>query len=57
MYMCRLSVMGFCIFVFPGKKGYEVLAQGGVIDNLAKHLVEHYGIPKRYIEVLDKTRK
>ncbi|KAF9587127.1 hypothetical protein IFM89_039644 [Coptis chinensis] len=41
----------------PGKKGYEVLAQGGVIDNLAKHLVEHYGIPKRYIEVLDKTRK
>ncbi|XP_043687534.1 eukaryotic translation initiation factor 2D [Telopea speciosissima] len=41
----------------PGKKGYEVLVQGGVIDDLAKHLVEHYGIPKRYIEVLDKTKK
>ncbi|PON95158.1 Eukaryotic translation initiation factor 2D [Trema orientale] len=41
----------------PGKKGHEVLVQGGVIDDLAKHLIEHYGIPKRYIEVLDKTRK
>ncbi|XP_010247737.1 PREDICTED: eukaryotic translation initiation factor 2D [Nelumbo nucifera] len=41
----------------PGKKGYEVLVQGGVIDDLARHLVEHYGIPKRYIEVLDKTKK
>ncbi|XP_020253031.1 eukaryotic translation initiation factor 2D [Asparagus officinalis] len=42
----------------PGKKGqHEVLVQGGVIDNLAKHLIEHYGIPKRYIEVLDKTRR
>jgi translation initiation factor 2D len=40
-----------------GKKGqYEVLVQGGVIDNLAKHLVEHYGVPKRFIEVLDKTK-
>lgn len=42
----------------PGKKGqYEVLVQGGVIDNLAKHFIEHYGIPKRYIEVLDKTKR
>ncbi|KAF3787587.1 Eukaryotic translation initiation factor 2D [Nymphaea thermarum] len=42
----------------PGKKGqHEVLVQGGVIDDLARHLVEHYGINKRYIEVLDKTRK
>ncbi|XP_020585725.1 eukaryotic translation initiation factor 2D [Phalaenopsis equestris] len=42
----------------PGKKGqYEVLVQGGVIDDLAKHLVDDYGVPKRYIEVLDKTRK
>ncbi|XP_022152528.1 eukaryotic translation initiation factor 2D [Momordica charantia] len=41
----------------PGKKGYEVLVQGGVIDDLARHLVEQYGIPKKYIEVLDKTRK
>ncbi|KAK2968931.1 hypothetical protein RJ640_013462 [Escallonia rubra] len=41
----------------PGKKGLEVLVQGGVIDDLAKHLVEHYGVPKRYIEVLDKTKK
>lgn len=41
----------------PGKKGHEVLVQGGVIDDLAKHLIEQYGIPKRYIEVLDKTRK
>ncbi|KAJ0024302.1 hypothetical protein Pint_07127 [Pistacia integerrima] len=39
------------------KKGHEVLIQGGVIDDLAKHLVEQFGIPKRYIEVLDKTRK
>ncbi|CAL9203552.1 uncharacterized protein LOC135631935 [Musa acuminata AAA Group] len=42
----------------PGKKGqHEVLVQGGVIDDLAKHLVDHYGIPKRHIEVLDKTKK
>ncbi|KAL6634158.1 hypothetical protein ACP70R_026829 [Stipagrostis hirtigluma subsp. patula] len=42
----------------PGKKGqYEVLVQGGVIDDLAKHLVDHYGVPKRYIEVLDKTKR
>ncbi|XP_044511134.1 eukaryotic translation initiation factor 2D isoform X3 [Mangifera indica] len=41
----------------PGKKGHEVLIQGGVIDDVAKHLVEQFGIPKIYIEVLDKTRK
>ncbi|KAH9605225.1 hypothetical protein KSS87_012850 [Heliosperma pusillum] len=41
----------------PGKKGHEVLVQGGVIDHLAKHLIDQYGVPKRYIEVLDKTRK
>ncbi|KAF8412013.1 hypothetical protein HHK36_004572 [Tetracentron sinense] len=41
----------------PGKKGHEVLVQGGVIEHLGKYLVEHYGIPKRYIEVLDKTKK
>lgn len=41
----------------PGKKGHEVLVQGGVIDELAKHLTEQYGIAKRYIEVLDKTKK
>nr|XP_043637192.1 eukaryotic translation initiation factor 2D [Erigeron canadensis] len=41
----------------PGKKGHEVLVQGGVIDVLAKYLVEQYGIPKRYIEVLDKTAR
>ncbi|XP_077231685.1 eukaryotic translation initiation factor SUI1 family protein isoform X2 [Tasmannia lanceolata] len=42
----------------PGKKGQnEVLVQGGVIEDLAKHLMEQYGIPKRYIEVLDKTKK
>lgn len=41
----------------PGKKGHEVLVQGGVIDNLGKYLVEQYGIPKRYIEVFDKTKK
>ncbi|KAK6246615.1 hypothetical protein SCA6_009705 [Theobroma cacao] len=39
------------------KKGHEVLIQGGVIDDVARHLVEQYGIPKRYIEFLDKTRK
>ncbi|OVA07440.1 Translation initiation factor SUI1 [Macleaya cordata] len=41
----------------PGKKGYEVLVQGGVIDDLAKYLLEHYGVPKRYVEVLDKTKR
>ncbi|CAN6555816.1 unnamed protein product [Malus baccata var. baccata] len=41
----------------PGKKGHEVVVQGGVIDDLAKHMIEQYGIPKRYIEVLDKTRR
>ncbi|XVE60665.1 hypothetical protein DITRI_Ditri05aG0146600 [Diplodiscus trichospermus] len=41
----------------PGKKGHEVLIQGGVIDDVARHLQEQYGIHKRYIEVLDKTRK
>nr|CAD1825259.1 unnamed protein product [Ananas comosus var. bracteatus] len=42
----------------PGKKGqHEVLVQGGVIDDLAKHLVDHYGVLKKYIEVLDKTKK
>ncbi|PPR92188.1 hypothetical protein GOBAR_AA28492 [Gossypium barbadense] len=34
----------------PGKKGLEVLIQGGVIDDVARHLLEQYGIPKRYIE-------
>ncbi|MCO5564200.1 hypothetical protein L7F22_017858 [Adiantum nelumboides] len=42
----------------PGKKGqYEVLVQGGVIENLGKHLVSQYGIPKKYIEILDKTKR
>lgn len=41
----------------PGKKGHEVLIQGGVIDDLGRHLVEQYGVPKRYIEILDKTKK
>lgn len=41
----------------PGKKGHEVLVQGGVIDNLGKHLVVQYGIPKKYIEVFDKTKR
>ncbi|KAK4741560.1 hypothetical protein SAY87_025148 [Trapa incisa] len=41
----------------PGKKGFEVLVQGGVIEDLARHLMEQYGIPKKYIEVLDKTKK
>ncbi|CAL9019740.1 unnamed protein product [Prunus brigantina] len=41
----------------PGKKGHEVVVQGGVIDDLAKHMIEQYGIPKRFIEVLDKTRR
>lgn len=43
--------------IFVGKKGLEVLVQGGVIDVLAKHMIEQYKIPKRYIEVLDKTKK
>jgi translation initiation factor 2D len=45
------------MYTLSGKKGqYEVLVQGGVIDNLAKHLVEHC-VPKRFIEVLDKTKR
>jgi translation initiation factor 2D len=48
----------FYLVTISGKKGqYEVLVQGGVIENLAKHLVDHYGVPKRYIEVYDKTKK
>lgn len=45
------------MFLFSGKKGHEVLVQGGVIDDLAKHMIEQYGITKRFIEVLDKTRR
>ncbi|GAA0172036.1 translation initiation factor [Lithospermum erythrorhizon] len=41
----------------PGKKGLEVLVQGGVMDVIAKHLLQEYGVPKRYIEVYDKTKK
>ncbi|KAH6763891.1 eukaryotic translation initiation factor SUI1 family protein [Perilla frutescens var. hirtella] len=41
----------------PGKKGLEVLIQGGVIDDVGRHLVEQYGVQKRYIEVFDKTKK
>ena len=41
-----------------GKKGQlEVLVQGDVLENLGWHLADHYSIPKKYIEVLDKTRK
>ncbi|KAH9782038.1 eukaryotic translation initiation factor 2d [Citrus sinensis] len=36
----------------PGKKGQEVLIQGGVIADVAKHLVEQFGIPKGYIEFI-----
>eukprot|EP01018_Ginkgo_biloba_P024480 Gb_22708 [translate_table: standard] len=42
----------------PGKKGQnEVLVQGGVLEDLARYLVQQYGIPKKYIEILDKTKK
>lgn len=41
----------------PGKKGFEVMVQGGVIDDLGRHLVEQYGVPKRFIEVFDKTKR
>ncbi|XP_048227156.1 eukaryotic translation initiation factor 2D isoform X3 [Ricinus communis] len=51
-FACSTSVQEL-----PGKKGNEVLIQGGVIDDVARHLVEQYGVPKRYIEVLDKTKK
>ncbi|KAH9725955.1 eukaryotic translation initiation factor 2d [Citrus sinensis] len=43
--------------IMISKKGQEVLIQGGVIADVAKHLVEQFGIPKRYIEVLDKTAR
>uniref|UniRef100_U7E1I6 SUI1 domain-containing protein n=1 Tax=Populus trichocarpa TaxID=3694 RepID=U7E1I6_POPTR len=39
------------------EKGHDVLIQGGVIDDVARHLVEQYGVPKRYFEILDKTKK
>ncbi|WCJ35008.1 eukaryotic translation initiation factor SUI1 family protein [Euphorbia peplus] len=51
-FACSTSVQEL-----PGKKGYEVLIQGGVIDDLGRHLVEQYGVPKRYIEILDKTKR
>ncbi|KAL5207999.1 hypothetical protein ABZP36_032434 [Zizania latifolia] len=42
----------------PGEMGkHEVSVQGGAIDDLAKHLVDDYGVPKRSIEVLDKTKR
>eukprot|EP00850_Spirogloea_muscicola_P001035 SM000004S14905 [mRNA] locus=s4:104226:107152:- [translate_table: standard] len=42
----------------PGKKDqFEVQVQGGVLEDLGKYLVEHYGIPKKHIEILDKTRR
>jgi len=43
--------------MFAGKKGFEVMVQGGVIDDLGRHLVEQYGVPKRFIEVFDKTKR
>lgn len=49
-------LLSSCLLL-PGKKGYEVLVQGGVIEDLARHLIEQCGIPKKYIEVLDKTKK
>ncbi|GBG70581.1 hypothetical protein CBR_g6708 [Chara braunii] len=40
-----------------GKKGqFEVLVQGGVLEELAHHMITHYGIPKKHIEVMDKTK-
>lgn len=33
------------------------MVQGGVIDDLGRHLVEQYGVPKRFIEVFDKTKR
>ncbi|KAK6937952.1 SUI1 domain [Dillenia turbinata] len=44
-FACSTSVADL-----PGKKGEEVLVQGGVIEDLAKHLIEQYGIPRGYIE-------
>lgn len=52
-----VSVSLLMILCCLGKKGIEVLVQGGVIDDLAKHLVQQYGVPKRYIEVYDKTKR
>jgi len=43
--------------LFVGKKGFEVMVQGGVIDDLGRHLIEQYGVPKRFIEVFDKTKR
>ncbi|XP_076913917.1 uncharacterized protein LOC143572728 [Bidens hawaiensis] len=51
-FACSISVTEL-----PGKKGHEVLVQGGIIDVLARYLVEQYAIPKKYIEVLDKTAR
>ncbi|KAF5196223.1 Eukaryotic translation initiation factor 2d [Thalictrum thalictroides] len=51
---CRTTVAEL-----PVKKRQEVLVQRGrgVIKDLERHLVENYGIPKRYIEVFDRTRR
>ncbi|PIA55254.1 hypothetical protein AQUCO_00800168v1 [Aquilegia coerulea] len=51
---CRTTVAEL-----PVKKRHEVLVQRGrgVIKDLERHLVENYGVPKRYIEVLDNTRR
>ena len=55
--MCT-ATRNTCLFCTAGKKGqYEVLVQGGVIEDLGRLLVDRYGVPKQYIEVLDKTRR
>ncbi|GAQ79177.1 eukaryotic translation initiation factor SUI1 family protein [Klebsormidium nitens] len=42
----------------PGKKdASEVLVQGGVLEDLGRYLVQQYGIPKKYIEIMDKTKR
>ncbi|CAL2275703.1 unnamed protein product [Prunus armeniaca] len=43
-------VVTFSLHDSEGKKGHEVVVQGGVIDDLARHMIEQYRIPKRFIE-------
>jgi len=42
----------------PGKnnKNQEVMVQGRAMTELANHLMTTYSVPKKYIEVLDKTK-
>eukprot|EP00898_Chlorokybus_atmophyticus_P001535 jgi/Chlat1/2382/Chrsp17S02649 len=44
--------------LLPGKKAaYEVVIQGGVLEEVAHILVQQHNVPKKHIEILDKTKR